>query len=577
MSDQGNTFQQSNLIQHSQIGGDVNQHIYLPPEPAKPDPLVLGRELFTSMPLDSVPAVAPLPAGSHVLFSPNKTFVGRVDELQHLAQILATQRTTAIATGIGGIGKTTLASEFAHRYGQYFAGGVFWLSFADPNAVHVQIAVCGAKGGLNLHPNFENLDLADQYSLVMRYWQTAPPCLLIFDNCEDSDLLQFVPPTGEARVLITSRRRLWDATHGAEVLELGKLRRADSLEMLGKYFRATAAEYDRVADTLGDLPLALHLAGRYIAHDELSVDEYLSELAAVAVLEHESLKDTPRNLTATFALSYDKLDATNAVDACAIKLLARAACFAHGEPLPSDLLKQTLEAEPKLMRKALARLIKEVGLLEPEGDNVRLHRLLAHFIQQRTSDGTAQAAVERAMINVAYDLGSTGIPSKLQPLQTHLRWITEQALQREDDHAATLANNLGYHLKSLGEYAAARPLYERALAIHETVLGADHPDTAQSLNNLALLLNNLGEYAAARPLYERALAIRETMLGADHPDTATTLNNLALLFYNEGDVAQAIEYMRRALTILERTIPDHPNTRMGRENLEYLEDIEHRT
>ena len=578
MNDQGNMTMSGGDLHGSAVGkndGTINNYYGTPPESAKPDPFVAAQALFAAMPLDHVPAVAPLPHGSRILFSPNQTFAGRVDELLTLARTLATQRTTAIATGIGGIGKTTLANEFAHRYGQYFMGGVFWLSFASPDNVHAEIAACGAKRHLDLHPEFEKLNLVDQFGLVQKHWAESPPCLLIFDNCEADDLLKFVPPTGEARVLITSRRRQWNQTYGIQLIELGKLNRADSVAMLDKYrFKATADERAMLAATLDDLPLALHLAASYIANERMTVAEYLAELAAVSLLEHESLKPSERGIYATFALSYDKLDPNDAVDACAMQLLARAACFAHGEPLPSDLLKRTLEAEPKIIRKALARLTNALGLLEPEGDNLRLHRLLAHFVQQHPNDDTAQTAVEQVMRTVSYELNATGIPSKLQPLQTHLRWMTAQALQREDDHAATLATNLGYHLKAMGEYAAARPLYERALAIRETVLGADHPDTAQSLNNLAALLDDMGEYAAARPLYERALAICETVLGADHPDTAGRLNNLAWLCYNEGDVAQAIAYMRRALEIFERFLGhEHPNTRTVRGNVEYLENV----
>ena len=102
----------------------------------------------------------PLPPGSRMPFSRNPLFVGRVDDLRVIATALKVAQTAAIgsveiaaASGLGGIGKTQLAIEFVHRYGRYFAGGVFWLSFADANAVPSEIAACGAAGHLALHPN----------------------------------------------------------------------------------------------------------------------------------------------------------------------------------------------------------------------------------------------------------------------------------------------------------------------------------------------------------------------------------------------------------------------------------------
>ena len=87
----------------------------------------------------------------------NPHFVGRVQSLKTFAEILKRHDATTVAvtqvagiSGIGGVGKTQLASEFAHRYGRYFAGGVFWLSLAEPELIPSEVARCGDVGGLNL-------------------------------------------------------------------------------------------------------------------------------------------------------------------------------------------------------------------------------------------------------------------------------------------------------------------------------------------------------------------------------------------------------------------------------------------
>ncbi len=110
-----------------------------------------------------VPAPYALPPGSRMPFAANPQFVGRVADLQQLAAGLDASTTAAIspivaASGLGGIGKTQLATEFVHRYGQFYPGGVQWLSFADPASVPAELASCA----LVLRPGLSTQPLAEQ-------------------------------------------------------------------------------------------------------------------------------------------------------------------------------------------------------------------------------------------------------------------------------------------------------------------------------------------------------------------------------------------------------------------------------
>jgi hypothetical protein len=97
-----------------------------------------------------------------------------VDDLMALAKALKgdqtvaiTQMHTAATTGWGGVGKTQLAVEFVHRYGQYFAGGVFWLNFADAAGVPGEVALCGGAGTLDLRPDYGALKISDLCATLM--------------------------------------------------------------------------------------------------------------------------------------------------------------------------------------------------------------------------------------------------------------------------------------------------------------------------------------------------------------------------------------------------------------------------
>jgi tetratricopeptide (TPR) repeat protein len=551
-----------------------------------------AQALLATLPTDAIPAPAALPPGSRLHLSCNPLFVGRAADFTAIAAVLRAGETTAVITGIGGVGKTQLAVEVAQRYGQFFAGGVFWLSFTDPRGVAGEIVACGGIDGMNL-PGFSALDFADQVSRVLDEWRQPIPRLLIFDNCEDDALLrQWRPTSGGSRVLVTSRRGVWSRALGVTAHPLGVLSRAESVTLLQRYrpdIPETAATL--IATALGDLPLALHVAGSYLEtyQDDLALGDpaaFLAELNDVRLLAHPALQGidvTPSatnhqlHVAKTFALSFDQLKPGDPTDAEALRLLARAACFAAGERIPREPLLATLalpqgdrEAERQASR-AVNRLIA-LGLLEREAHGaLRIHRLLAAFAQQTAPDAGAQAAVEDALTNEANRLDDAGFPAQLLPVIAHLHHALTSALLRGDAPAAALANAAARAEAALTNYAAARPLYERALAIHEQTLGPQHPATATSLNNLALLLQHQGDYAAARPLYERALAICEQALGPQHPTTATSLNNLAVLYADQGDFGQAIPLLERALAIYEQALgPQHPDTTSSRQSLEHM-------
>lgn len=409
----------------------------------------------------------------------------------------------------------------------------------------------------------------------------------MLDNCEDADLLAAWRPRigGGCRVLVTSRSSAWDAALGVVAQRLGVLDRGESIALL-QSLRAdlTNDAAGEIARVLGDLPLALHLAGSFLrAYPQEQPDAYLKRLES-ALLAHPSLMgrgsrqsstDHDRHVARTFALSYDRLDADAPCDADARRLLARTACLAPGEPIPADLLLATLgrdladEAARLDAQDALARLVA-LGLIDREqGEALLLHRLLHAFVSDVADDANAQGAVERELLgtmDARVDVVHRYAP--LDDILIHLRWITEQARKREDAQAATLANDLAIYLQQIGDYQAARPFYEWALVTRERVLGREHLLTASTLSNLAELFRLQGEFRAARPLYQRVMAIHERMLEVDPLLMATSLSNLAGLLLAEGEYGAARSLFARALAIHEGVVgPQHPLTAISLNNL----------
>ena len=469
-----------------------------------PDPEILAKahELLQQLPLDHVPLPSTLPIGSKMPFAPNPQFVGREKEFKQLAQMLVLGKTTAIvaATGLGGIGKTHLASELAHRYGQFFAGGVFWLNAETAESIEKEIADCGIQY-LNLAS--KELAFEEQIKLTQRAWESELPRLIIFDNCEDEAILKkWRPKTGGSCILLTSRRSIW-LLQGIQSLPLGVLPRSESIALL-RQFRPDLCDEDAnaIAAEVGDLPLALQLAGGFLkCYEHSSAGQprvYLQQMRDKQLLGHPALQgrgatysptDHENHVGRTFALSYDKLNKIDRIDAFALALLLRITFFAHGILIPRDLLLKTLDLDdPEFeldKEDALQRLI-QLGLLDQgTGGSVRIHRLVAAFVQQVVDDVKVKLEARESVIRAIHLFSSSTLPTiLLAPMRIserkkellHVLMESVVNMGLEDEDSMTLCESLANALSSIRDKDTLR-LLEYMLSIQKRVWGIDHPNT----------------------------------------------------------------------------------------------------
>jgi tetratricopeptide (TPR) repeat protein len=576
------------------IAGDVHGNVY--------SGTFQGPVSFTTpQPRDRLPAF-------QVPYPRNPLFVGRQAELAQLDRLLTSATPVAIAPallGMGGVGKTQLAVEFAHTRREQFPGGVFWLSMAQPSLIEGQLADCAGPGGLDL-PGFETLSFAERMACVQRFWaQPTPARLVICDNLEDAAVWQqWRGALGSSRVLITTRRATLSG--GVQCINLPMLPRPESLDLLLRSRadeRATtvAALLQREAErtaanaictAVGDLPLALAIAGAYLklnptmplaryaerlTADPLAEEQRGGALLADALTEAGLPTGRSHGVIASLRLSYDLLNPNDATDAMAVALL-HAAAWGALAPIPDQVLWRVLDLDAKDDTQheqgvAALRRVQAVGLASVATEEAQqllsLHRVVVAFLRPER-DGQ-RAAWCGALIDAAHDAVNDQQLGACRALLPHLEQADIQELWSDAVGQASLLLALGRVQQALLNYATALLLYERALAIREQVLGPEHPDTARSLNNLALLHDTLGNYAAAQPLYERALAIFEQMLGLTHPDIARILNNVALLHHTIGNYTTAQPLYERALAIYEQALgPEHPDTATSLNNLATL-------
>lgn len=576
------------------------------PRPADPAEVAAAWEVLGALPLDELPEHHGLPSGSVMPWRRNRFFVGREPDLRVLARQLKENGTAAVGqspvvTGLGGQGKTQLAVEFAYRYGHWFKGGVFWISCADPVSIPQAVAACGPQ----LYPTeagFSARPLPERVALVASAWASDLPRLLIFDSCEDEATLDAWSPTGGGcRLLITARRASWSEQSGIMAVPLGRLARPESLALLHHHRPDLALGdpgLDAISEELGDLPLALELAGSYLAryrHEASGVPAtYLAELRAVDVLAHGSLRvEDPqapgcfRSLTGhelhvarTFEMSLRQLRPENGTDALAHDLFAYTAWLAPDVPIPRHLLKLCAgmksndgEADRKFAD-ALGRL-RDLALVEDAGENgaVVLHRLLAVFAKQRVEQTkTIRQGIEAAIADESERLLSGNDPTPFRNWAVHLVTVALAAGRDGTETSVRLLNDAGYYNMLIANFEVSNTLLQDATSRAEALFGPDHLLVANILGNLGIVQRERGDLAAAEGSQIRALAIEEVAYGPDHPEVARTLGNLGILQRERGDLVAAEASQTRALAIFENKYgPDHPDVARTLGNLSGLQ------
>jgi hypothetical protein len=539
----------------------------------------LAVQVLTSAVLDAVLSVAGLaakttPSGGAILAKPRNLpfaslgdlFAGRDEDLADLHTALLGAKGAPVALyGLGGIGKTRLAIEYAwFREAVYSA--LLFVSASDGAALNAGLAGLTAFEVLDL-PEKEARDDATKITAVLRWLESNPTWLMILDNVDDraavAEVAKLMPRLKGGHVIITARASNFPAT--VRKLEVSTLD-----EDAAAQFLLDRTEADRskskddaplareLARELGGLALGLEQAGAHIATDRIGFARYLklwneSREKALAWAD-ATVMGSDRTLATTWATSVARLSPESR------HLLDRLA-FLAPDPVPESLIDVAVPGEAPDTDAYEARaglyaysLISGVTTEDGGTPGFVVHRLVQDFARRAMSDERRTQALREALewANAAFVGHPRDVLSwpTLDPLAPHALAIARHADAAEiAEPTARLFNQLGLMLKTKADYARAEPLYRRAVAIDEQSYGPDHPTVAIRLNNLAQLLKDTNRLAEAEPLMHRALAIDETSYGPDHPKVAIRLNNLAQLLKDTNRLAEAEPLMHRALAI----------------------------
>ncbi|MFJ9585026.1 FxSxx-COOH system tetratricopeptide repeat protein [Streptomyces acidicola] len=546
----------------------------------------------------------------------NPDFSGREAVLTQLRTGLLSGRQAVVQAlhGMGGIGKTQIALEYAHRFASQY-DVAWWVDAERADQLPVRYTELADRLGI---AKSDAGSEANAHTLL-QHLRTRHRWLLILDNAEQPDQIEPWLPEGPGHVLITSRNPDW---HGiAHQSDLDVFTRTDSLAYLqGRMPGMTTERADLLARDLGDLPLALAQAAG-VLRSGMTVDRYCQLLATntADLLDESNVRGYPAPLAATVNIAVARL--ADGGHPAAAALLGLGA-FLGPEPIPSAWLETARSRlasipgdpdDPMWLRNALQSLGR-FGLARTDYDTFQIHRLTQAILRAQTSPDLVAAihddvAAVLAAVNpgdpqspadwpawasltahlttphvttaiadrpelrptltkAAHFLIRSGLPRTAHDLSTtlHHAWSTDLGPDHPD--TLTCAQYVGHATVDLGDFTKARPIIEDTFARRRRVLGADHPDTLHSANDLAVTLSHLGEYAEAPRMQEDALARRRRVLGENHPDTLTSADNLAGTLRDLGEYAEARHMEEDVLARRRRVLgEDHPDTLTSADNL----------
>ena len=504
----------------------------------------------------------------------NPHFVGREQMLDDLHRRLTSGEQTVVLQalyGLGGVGKTQLAIEYAYRFAADYQL-VLWINAEQPILIGAQLAALADHLGLPT----ERL-VSETVGRVLGELRVRSDWLLIFDNAQrPPDLIGHLPGGTGGHVLVTSRHPGWGGLGGR--MEVDVLTRPETMGLLRRRLPTLDEPLaDNLAAELGDLPLAAAQAAGYLESTGLPPGTYLERfrtrrntlLAMGEVIGYQGRLDT------TWSLSVDQVQQ----DSPAAVQLLRLVAYLGPEPIPlhwftdhPELLDEPLRtaaAEPDQLDD-LVGLIVGYSLARRQGDRLHLHRLVQSAIRYHLPPLTQRQIRHQVLaLLTATHPGDPQDPQSWSGYAELAPHLLATALELGDcADGRRLCLDTARYLQVVGQLQGSGHTFLVQLVNRWcAMLGPDHPDCLQA----AALQSSDAHWAYTNTSEPETSGSQDTfsrcrrLLGPDHPATVTAAAALTVTLAKLGrDIESARALGQDTLERAQRVLgPNHSTTLMA--------------
>ncbi len=457
----------------------------------------------------------------------NTSFVGRQALLRAVEEQLAAQDTAAVLPnalhGLGGVGKSQLALEYIYTHQRDYRI-ICWIPAERESLILAALSSLASQLGV-APAGQDSLGAAAANTAVpavLEALRTGTPYdnwLLVFDNAEDIEAVRgYFPHNGPGKVIVTSRNRGWERV--ATSLPVNVFERDESIELLQKRAKDLPREdAHRLAEALGDLPLAVEQSGAWLGVTGMEVDEYLDLLAqrSPEILEIEQSPDYPVSVAAAWDISLERIRENNPG---ARQLLDICASMAP-EPIPRSILRSsrgvniTPEIDPMLREPIkLNRAIRDLSQfslikVDPRAGTLQMHRLLQTVLLAKLSEEERERMRDAAhQLLSAANRGPFGSSQEWRDYQALLPHVlASQAVTSTDPYVRDLVYDTMWFLYYWGDHEGAASFGRQAWSAWLAASGEEDIYVIRMTKGLAFLLRQVGQISESIPLTEKALEV----------------------------------------------------------------------
>jgi len=495
---------------------------------------------------------------------PNPNFTGRGELLAQLGERLGAGTTAVLPAtlhGMGGIGKTQMATEYIYRHLQDY-DIVWWIQATRSTQIHASLTELAQH--LRLPGADEANTAVPAVKEALRLGRPYRRWLLVFDSAEEPDMVRpFFPVGGPGDILVTSRNPNWAGV--ARPLEVAVFERAESKMLLSRRGpQLDDSDADRIADKLGDLPLAIEQAAAWLAETGMTAREYLHlfDEKVAEILDTSNPQDYETSVAAAWNVSFDQLS----VSSPAAHQLLQVCAFFAPEPVSRSLFAgvRGLTVSPELdtaLRDPikLGRAVRDInrfGLakIDHRTDTILLHRLVQLVLRNRMSEqhsNEMRHGAHQLLANL--DPRDPESPRQWQRYLEVLPHIYDaELIECTDQWVRQLVVNIMQFLYHWGDHDGAVALASRAVQAWERDREERHDrgeapienpplQELQASERLAFFQWTVGQYADAARVSKQTFDRYRESIGPDREETLGAALTYALILKARGDFAEAAQ------------------------------------